>query len=228
MRHYEIVALVHPNQSDQLEEIVGRYRKIVEESGGSIHRYEDWGRRKLAYPIQKLYKAGYFLMNIECEPTVKDEIENAFRYNDSIIRSLVIRKEKAVTERSPILTKLLKQEAEDREAEERATAELERARKEESEAMAAEAAKRSEETVEDSSGSSDSAESTEAVEVVEAVELVEAAAENTSSEGEDMSEDAETAEAAEVETSEEDSDSGEHGAQSEASEGESNEEEKQK
>ena len=222
MRHYEIVALVHPNQSDQLEEIVTRYRKIVEESGGSIHRYEDWGRRKLAYPIQKLYKAGYFLMNIECEPTVKDEIENAFRYNDSIIRSLVIRKEKAVTERSPILTKLLKQEEEDREAEERATAELERARKEESEAMAAEAAKRSEETVEDSSGSSDSTESTEAVEAVEA------AAESTSSEGEDMSEDAETAEAAEVETSEEDSDSGEHEAQSEASKGESNEEEKQK
>jgi small subunit ribosomal protein S6 len=222
MRHYEIVALVHPNQSDQLEEIVTRYRKIVEESGGSIHRYEDWGRRKLAYPIQKLYKAGYFLMNIECEPTVKDEIENAFRYNDSIIRSLVIRKEKAVTERSPILTKLLKQEAEDREAEERAAAELERARKEEAEAMAAEAAKRSEETVEDSSGSSDSTESTEAVEAVEA------AAESTSSEGEDMSKDAETAEAAEVETSEEDSDSGEHEAQSEASKGESNEEEKQK
>jgi small subunit ribosomal protein S6 len=222
MRHYEIVALVHPNQSDQLEEIVARYRKIVEESGGSIHRYEDWGRRKLAYPIQKLYKAGYFLMNIECEPTVKDEIENAFRYNDSIIRSLVIRKEKAVTEQSPILTKLLKQEAEDREAEERAAAELERARKEEAEAMAAEAAKRSEETVEDSSGSSDSTESTEAVEAVEA------AAESTSSEGEDMSEDAETAEAAEVETSEEDSDSGEHEAQSEASKGESNEEEKQK
>ena len=222
MRHYEIVALVHPNQSDQLEEIVARYRKIVEESGGSIHRYEDWGRRKLAYPIQKLYKAGYFLMNIECEPTVKDEIENAFRYNDSIIRSLVIRKEKAVTEQSPILTKLLKQEAEDREAEERAAAELERARKEEVEAMAAEAAKRSEKTVEDSSSSSDSTESTEAVEAVEA------AAESTSSEGEDMSEDAETAEAAEVETSEEDSDSGEHEAQSEASEGESNEEEKQK
>jgi small subunit ribosomal protein S6 len=222
MRHYEIVALVHPNQSDQLEEIVARYRKIVEESGGSIHRYEDWGRRKLAYPIQKLYKAGYFLMNIECEPTVKDEIENAFRYNDSIIRSLVIRKEKAVTERSPILTKLLKQEEEDREAEERAAAELERARKEEAEAMAAEAAKRSEETVEDSSGSSDSTESTEAIEAVEA------AAESTSSEGEDMSEDAETAEAADVETSEEDSDSGEHEAQSEASEGESNEEEKQK
>ena len=222
MRHYEIVALVHPNQSDQLDEIVARYRKIVEESGGSIHRYEDWGRRKLAYPIQKLYKAGYFLMNIECEPTVKDEIENAFRYNDSIIRSLVIRKEKAVTEQSPILTKLLKQEAEDQEAEERAAAELERARKEEAEAMAAEAAKRSEKTVEDSSGSSESTESTEAVEAVEA------AAESTSSEGEDMSEDAETAEAAEVETSEEDSDSGEHEAQSEASEGESNEEEKQK
>ena len=222
MRHYEIVALVHPNQSDQLEEIVARYRKIVEESGGSIHRYEDWGRRKLAYPIQKLYKAGYFLMNIECEPTVKDEIENAFRYNDSIIRSIVIRKDKAVTEQSPILIKLLKQEAEDRETEERAAAELERARKEEAEAMAAEAAKRSEKTVEDSSGSSDSTESPEAAKTVET------AAKSTSSEDEDTSEEAETAEAAEVETSEEDSDSGEHEAHSEETEGESNEEEKQK
>ena len=222
MRHYEIVALVHPNQSDQLEEIVARYRKIVEESGGSIHRYEDWGRRKLAYPIQKLYKAGYFLMNIECEPTVKDEIENAFRYNDSIIRSIVIRKDKAVTEQSPILIKLLKQEAEDRETEERAAAELERARKEEAEAMSAEAAKKSEETVEDSSSSSDSTESPEAAETVET------AAKSTSSEDEDTSEEAETAEAAEVETSEEDSDSGEHEAHSEETEGESNEEEKQK
>ena len=222
MRHYEIVALVHPNQSDQLEEIVARYRKIVEESGGTIHRYEDWGRRKLAYPIQKLYKAGYFLMNIECEPTVKDEIENAFRYNDSIIRSLVIRMDKAVTEQSPILIKLLRQEAEDREAEERAATELQRAKKEETEAMAAEAAKKSKETVEDSSGSRDSTES------AEAAEAVEAAAESTNSEGEDTSEEAETAKAAVVETSEEDSDSGEHEAQSEVSEGESNEEEKQK
>ena len=222
MRHYEIVALVHPNQSDQLEEIVARYRKIVEESGGTIHRYEDWGRRKLAYPIQKLYKAGYFLMNIECEPTVKDEIENAFRYNDSIIRSLVIRMDKAVTEQSPILIKLLRQEAEDQEAEERAATELQRARKEETEAMAAEAAKKSKETVEDSSGSRDSTES------AEAGEAVEAAAESTNSEGEDTSEEAEAAKAAVVETSEEDSDSGEHEAQSEVSEGESNEEEKQK
>ena len=222
MRHYEIVALVHPNQSDQLEEIVARYRKIVEDSGGSIHRYEDWGRRKLAYPIQKLYKAGYFLINIECEPTVKDEIENAFRYNDSIIRSLVIRKDKAVTERSPILVKLLKQEAEDRETEERAANELERARKEEVEAMVAEAAKKSEETVKDSSGSSDSTESPEVVEVVETADK------STSSEGEDTSGEAETAEAVEVETSEQDSDSGEHEAQSEDSEGESSEEEKQK
>ncbi len=222
MRHYEIVALVHPNQSDQLEEIVARYRKIVEESGGSIHRYEDWGRRKLAYPIQKLYKAGYFLMNIECEPTVKDEIENAFRYNDSIIRSIVIRKDKAVTEQSPILIKLLKQEAEDRETEERAAAELERARKEEAEAMSAEAAKKSEETVEDSSSSSDSTESPEAAETVETM------AKSTSSEDEDTSEEAETAEAAEVETSEEDSGSGEHEAHSEETEGESNEEEKEK
>jgi small subunit ribosomal protein S6 len=222
MRHYEIVALVHPNQSDQLEEIVARYRKIVEESGGTIHRYEDWGRRKLAYPIQKLYKAGYFLMNIECEPTVKDEIENAFRYNDSIIRSLVIRMDKAVTERSPILIKLLKQEAEDRETEERAAGELERARRAEAETMAAEAAKESKGTVEDSSGSSDSTGSADAAEAVKAT------ADSTSSKGEGTSEEAETAEAPEVKTSEEDSDSGEHEAQSEESEGESNEEEKQK
>ena len=222
MRHYEIVALVHPNQSDQLEEIVARYRKIVEESGGTIHRYEDWGRRKLAYPIQKLYKAGYFLMNIECEPTVKDEIENAFRYNDSIIRSLVIRMDKAVTERSPILIKLLKQEAEDRETEERAAGELERARRAETETMAAEAAKESKGTVEDSSGSSDSTGSADAAEAVKAT------ADSTSSKGEGTSEEAETAEAPEVKTSEEDSDSGEREAQSEESEGESNEEEKQK
>lgn len=121
MRHYEIVALVHPDQSEQQDEIINRYRRIVEDSGGKVHRCEDWGRRKLAYPIQKLFKAGYFLMNIECEPSVKEEIETVFRYNDSIIRSLVLRKDGPVTEQSPILKQIIKKKAEEkRQAEEEA------------------------------------------------------------------------------------------------------------
>ena len=121
MRHYEIVALVHPDQSEQQDEIIDRYRRIVEDSGGTVHRCEDWGRRKLAYPIQKLFKAGYFLMNIECDPSVKEEIETVFRYNDSIIRSLVLRKDGPVTEQSPILKQIVKKKAEEkRQAEEAA------------------------------------------------------------------------------------------------------------
>ncbi len=121
MRHYEIVALVHPDQSEQQDEIIDRYRRIVEDSGGTVHRCEDWGRRKLAYPIQKLFKAGYFLMNIECDPSVKEEIETVFRYNDSIIRSLVLRKDGPVTEQSPILKQIIKKKADEkRQAEEAA------------------------------------------------------------------------------------------------------------
>ena len=126
MRHYEIIALVHPNQGDQIHEIIDRYREIVEDSGGTVHRCENLGRRKLAYPIRKLLKAGYFLMNIECESAIKDEIENLFRYNDSIIRSLIIRMNKAVTKDSPLLIKKKQLEAE-----EAAEAELERKRAEE-------------------------------------------------------------------------------------------------
>ena len=137
MRHYEIVALVHPDQSEQQDEIIDRYRRIVEDSGGTVHRCEDWGRRKLAYPIQKIFKAGYFLMNIECDPSVKEEIETVFRYNDSIIRSLVLRKEGPVTEQSPILEQIIKKKADEkRQAEEAA----EEARKAE-EARQAELAK---------------------------------------------------------------------------------------
>ena len=126
MRHYEIVALVHPDQSNQTDKIVGRYRDTIERGGGIVHRYENWGRRRLAYPINKLYKAGYFLLNIECAPSVKDELENLFRFNDSILRTLVLRMDRAVTEDSPIMKKLLEQEAEEqsrREAENRERAE---------------------------------------------------------------------------------------------------------
>ena len=103
MRHYEIVFLVHPDQSEQVSSMVARYRTLVEGAKGVIHRLEDWGRRQLAYPINKVYKAHYVLMNIECdEPTLK-ELESLFRYNDAVIRNMIIRCKKAVTEPSPIL-----------------------------------------------------------------------------------------------------------------------------
>ena len=142
MRHYEIVALVHPDQSARIEEIVARYRTIVEDSGGKVHRQEYWGRRKLAYPIKKIYKADYFLLNVECDPSVKDKIENDFKYYDSILRSLCIRKDKAITEQSAIMTKLLKQEEEERQAKEREAAEMERLRVEESARAAAQEAEK--------------------------------------------------------------------------------------
>lgn len=138
MRHYEIVALVHPDQSAQIEEIVARYRKIVEDSGGKVYRQENWGRRKLAYPIKKVYKADYFLMNVECDPSVKDKIENDFRYYDSILRSLCIRQEKAITEQSAIMKKIIKQEEEEKLAKEREAEELKRLKAREA-AKAAEA-----------------------------------------------------------------------------------------
>ena len=100
MRHYEIVFLVHPDQSEQVNAMVERYTKLIEEDGGKIHRLEDWGRRQLAYPIDKIHKAHYILMNVECGQTTLDELEELFRYNDAIIRSLIIRRENAITEES--------------------------------------------------------------------------------------------------------------------------------
>ncbi|NOY62169.1 MAG: 30S ribosomal protein S6 [Gammaproteobacteria bacterium] len=100
MRHYEIVFLVHPDQSEQVPTMLERYRSIVESDSGVIHRLEDWGRRQLAYPINKIHKAHYVLMNIECNQQALDEIESAFRFNDAVIRNLVIRRKEAVTEPS--------------------------------------------------------------------------------------------------------------------------------
>ena len=102
MRHYEIVFLVHPDQSEQVPAMVDRYRSTVESGGGTIHRQEDWGRRQLAYPIQKIHKAHYVLMNVECEPSVMEELESAFRFNDAVIRNLILTKKEAVTEPSPM------------------------------------------------------------------------------------------------------------------------------
>ena len=108
MRHYEIVALVHPDHSEQVDQMAARYQQLIEDDGGKIHRYENWGRRRLAYQIDRLYKANYFLLNVECTPEIKDELENQFRFNDSILRSLVIRMEKAETEDSPIMKEIIK------------------------------------------------------------------------------------------------------------------------
>jgi small subunit ribosomal protein S6 len=103
MRNYEIVFLVHPDQNDQVAGMIERYKGEIEKSGGKIHRLENWGRRQLAYPIQKLHKAIYVLMNVEAEQEVIDSIENAFRYNDSILRNLIIRTNGPITEQSPMM-----------------------------------------------------------------------------------------------------------------------------
>jgi small subunit ribosomal protein S6 len=100
MRHYEIVFLVHPDQSEQVTAMIERYRGTIEGDGGAIHRLEDWGRRQLAYPIQKLHKAHYVLMNIECTTAALEELNSAFRFNDAVIRSMVISRKEAVTEPS--------------------------------------------------------------------------------------------------------------------------------
>lgn len=102
MRHYEIVFLVHPDQSDQVPAMIERYRGLIEGNGGSIHRLEDWGRRQLAYPINKLIKAHYVLMNVECEPSDIEELESMFRFNDAVIRNMVLLRSGAVTDVSPL------------------------------------------------------------------------------------------------------------------------------
>lgn len=103
MRHYEIVFMVHPDQSEQVSTMVERYRSSIEGDNGKIHRLEDWGRRQLAYPINKLHKAHYVLMNIECEGKTLDELENAFRFNDAVLRHLTIRRKEALTEPSQLI-----------------------------------------------------------------------------------------------------------------------------
>ena len=103
MRHYEIVFIVHPDQSEQVPEMIERYKSIITAQGGQIHRLEDWGRRQLAYPIQKLHKAHYVLMNIECNGEVLAELEHGFKFNDAVLRHLTIKMKKAVTTPSPMM-----------------------------------------------------------------------------------------------------------------------------
>ena len=102
MRHYEVVFLVHPDQSEQVPAMIERYSAIVTDGKGTIHRVEDWGRRQLAYSINKIHKAHYVMLNIECDGETLAELENTFRFNDAVIRHLVIRRDNAVTEPSPL------------------------------------------------------------------------------------------------------------------------------
>ncbi len=102
MRHYEIVFLVHPDQSSLVPAMIDRYRSIIEEASGVIHRLEDWGRRHLAYPINKIHKAHYVLMNIECDQATLEELQTIFRFNDAVLRNMILQKNEAITEPSKI------------------------------------------------------------------------------------------------------------------------------
>ncbi|GHA01661.1 hypothetical protein GCM10008090_08530 [Arenicella chitinivorans] len=150
MRHYEIVYLVHPDQSEQVTAMADRYKGVIEQGGGTVHRYEDWGRRQLAYPINKIHKAHYILMNVEVSQETLAEIENLFRFNDAIIRSLVLKMKDAETEPSVMMKEV---EAERQRDEEREAARVAAAE----EAAAEEAAKAKAE----SDKAEESAESTE-------------------------------------------------------------------
>ncbi|TCJ17105.1 30S ribosomal protein S6 [Parasulfuritortus cantonensis] len=103
MRHYEIVFIVHPDQSEQVPAMIERYRTLITGNGGQIHRLEDWGRRQLTYTIQKVHKAHYVLMNIECDQPTMDELEHGFRFNDAILRHLTIKRDEAITTPSPMM-----------------------------------------------------------------------------------------------------------------------------
>ncbi|MBW8074997.1 MULTISPECIES: 30S ribosomal protein S6 [Metallibacterium] len=111
MRHYEVVFLVHPDQSEQVPAMLERYKNLVEADGGKVHRIEDWGRRQLAYTIQDLAKAHYAMLNIECGAKIVSELESGFRFNDAVLRHLIVRRDDAVTEPSPILKAKEKEES---------------------------------------------------------------------------------------------------------------------
>ncbi len=111
MRHYEIVFLVHPDQSDQVSAMTDRYRSIIDQGNGTVHRLEDWGRLQLAYPIQKIHKAHYVLMNIECDQEVLDELNSSFRFNDAVIRNMIVSVKRAETEKSAMLKMIEQEEA---------------------------------------------------------------------------------------------------------------------
>jgi small subunit ribosomal protein S6 len=149
VRHYEIVFLVHPDQSDQVPTMIEKYKATVEADGGKVHRLEDWGRRQLAYPINKIHKAHYVLMNVECTAKALEELETAFRFNDAVIRNMVMRTKTAITDASPLA---------------RSREEESRERKPAAESASAEAAPAKEAPAAEAEASADSEESNEASE----------------------------------------------------------------
>ena len=134
MRHYEIVFLVHPDQSEQVPAMVEKYHGMVTDSGGQIHRSEDWGRRQLAHPINKIHKAHYALLNVECPFDVIEEIKSAFKFNDAVLRHMILQRDEAVTEASPMAVAVAEEKQREQEAQQRRDAKA-----------AAEAARRAEE-----------------------------------------------------------------------------------
>src|SRR5210317_76761 len=146
MRHYEIVFLVHPDQSEQVPAMVEKYQGMVTEAGGQVHRSEDWGRRQLAHPINKIHKAHYALLNVECSFGVIAEIKSAFKFNDAVLRHMVLARDEAVTEASPMAVAVAEEKAKEKEAQQRRDAKA-----------AAEAAQRAEEEKADDEDQSDDA-----------------------------------------------------------------------
>ena len=199
MRHYEVVFMVHPDQSEQVPAMIERYRNMIESSGGAIHRLEDWGRRQLAYPINKIHKAHYVLMNIECGAEPLKELDSAFRFNDAVIRNLIIKRDSAVTEIS-LLAKMkeeeeaaakLRAEAEEKAravAEKRAKAEAEEKAKAEAEAKNGTEAEKSSEEAPAAETMSEDAPSVE-VESEEITQVPEAKAEDAPEETTEKTED---------------------------------------
>ncbi len=183
MRHYEIVFLVHPDQSEQVPAMVEKYQGMVTEAGGKIHRSEDWGRRQLAHPIHKIHKAHYALLNVECPFDVIAEIKSAFKFNDAVLRHMVLARDEAVTEASPMAVAVAEEKAKEKEAQQRRDAKA-----------AAEAAQR--------------AEQEEARQAAEAEEKAaeEASAEDAVAEDKNDEAAADDAEAAKTEPAAEDSD----------------------
>jgi small subunit ribosomal protein S6 len=119
MRHYEIVFLVHPDQSEQVPAMVEKYQGMVTESGGQVHRSEDWGRRQLAHPINKVHKAHYALLNVECPLEVINEIKSAFKFNDAVLRHMVLTRDEAITEASPMAVAVAEEKQREKEAQQR-------------------------------------------------------------------------------------------------------------
>ena len=178
MRHYEIVFLVHPDQSEQVPAMVERYQGMVTAAKGTIHRTEDWGRRQLAHPINKIHKAHYVLMNVECDFGVVEEIKSAFRFNDAVLRHLVMARKDAVTEASPMAVAVAEEKAKEKEAQQRrdAKAAAEAAMRKDEEAAETEAESTAE-AKEDDAAAAESTEKADSTDTAEATDAGETEAE---------------------------------------------------